>query len=99
MRQTSKALAYAAQETAVNHSGKQILLLCPVPKYHPNVFIFHHWERALPVNTAAAHHKLALWTRLDQPPLLPRQAAGSGDIRTCLLPLFTLKIRQLYHNS
>lgn len=78
MKQTSKALAYAAQETAVRqHSRKYILWLCPVPKYHQNVFIFHHRERALSINTVAEHHKLELGMRLNHPPLLHRQETGS----------------------
>lgn len=77
MKQTSKALAYAAQETTIRqHSRKQILLLCPAPKYHQNVFIFHHWECAVSINTVAELHKLELGMRLNHPPTSTAQAGN-----------------------
>lgn len=96
MKQTSKELAYAAQETAVKqHSTKKILWLCPAPKYHQNAFIFHQWERALSVNTVAEHHKLELGMRINHPPLLPRQETASEYDMSA--PLFSFKIQKLHH--
>lgn len=83
MKQTSRALAYAAQETAVNHSGKQIWWLCPVPENHQNVFIFHP---AAEPHVGLNHHCYC-----------PARQQVQNNMRICLFPLFRLKIWKLYH--
>lgn len=96
MKQTSKALAYAAQETTVRqHSRKQILLLCPAPKYHQNVFIFHHWESAVNFNTVAQLHKLEWGWGLTTHLYCPGSKQVQNEV--CLSLLFSLKIQKLHH--